>query len=155
MSFLQNTFILISCYLSIKPYLYHLKNRKMTCMKYSSGSYVVPNCGQSWKQGGANKKEIQLNFRKLFSILLFKTLNRIHSKWRKMWTRITLNTDNFHAVFTSLCNVSKLRMPLRKRTLAAEAVARMCSVKKVFLEISQNSQESNCTILSFLIKLQA
>ena len=72
-----------------------------------------------------------------------------------MWTRITLNTDNFHAVFTSLCNASKLRMPLRKRTLTAEAVPRMCSVKKVFLEISQNSKESNCAILSFLIKLQA
>ena len=30
-----------------------------------------------------------------------------------------------------------------------------CSGKKVFLEISQNSQESNCTRDSFLIKLQA
>ena len=31
----------------------------------------------------------------------------------------------------------------------------MCSVWKVFLEISQNSQESTCARLSFLIKLQA
>ena len=30
-----------------------------------------------------------------------------------------------------------------------------CSGKKVFLEISQNSQESNCTRVSVLIKLQA
>ena len=37
----------------------------------------------------------------------------------------------------------------------AEAVARRCSVKKVFLEIWQNSQESNCARDSFLIKLQA
>ena len=36
-----------------------------------------------------------------------------------------------------------------------EAVARIYSVKKVFLEISQNSQESTCTRDSFLIKLQA
>ena len=36
-----------------------------------------------------------------------------------------------------------------------EAVARRCSVKKVFLEISQNSQENTCVIVSFLIKLQA
>ena len=31
----------------------------------------------------------------------------------------------------------------------------MCSVKKVFLEISQNSQENTCAIVYFLIKLQA
>ena len=38
----------------------------------------------------------------------------------------------------------------------SEAVSRGCSVKKkVFLEISQNSQEKNCARFSFLIKLQA
>ena len=36
-----------------------------------------------------------------------------------------------------------------------EAVAKTCSVKKVFLEISQNSQENTCARVSFLIKLQA
>ena len=36
-----------------------------------------------------------------------------------------------------------------------EAVARRCSVKKVFLEILQNSQENTCARASFLIKLQA
>ena len=36
-----------------------------------------------------------------------------------------------------------------------EAVVQRCSVKKVFLEISQNSQENICTRVSFLIKLQA
>ena len=30
---------------------------------------------------------------------------------------------------------------------------RMCSVEKVFLEISQNSQENTCARVSFLIKL--
>ena len=35
-----------------------------------------------------------------------------------------------------------------------EAVARRCSVKKVFLDISQNSQENACARVSFLIKLQ-
>ena len=34
----------------------------------------------------------------------------------------------------------------------AEAVVQMCSVKKVFFEISQNSQENTCTRDSFLIK---
>ena len=32
-----------------------------------------------------------------------------------------------------------------------EAVARRCSVKKVFLEISQNSQENTCARVSFFI----
>ena len=36
-----------------------------------------------------------------------------------------------------------------------EAVVRRCSVKKTFLEISQNSHESTCARASFSIKLQA
>ena len=36
----------------------------------------------------------------------------------------------------------------------AEAVAKKCSVKKLFLEISQNSQNNTCARVSFLIKLQ-
>ena len=36
-----------------------------------------------------------------------------------------------------------------------EAVAQRCSVKKLFLEISQNSQGNTCARVSFLIKLQA
>ena len=32
---------------------------------------------------------------------------------------------------------------------------RRCSLKKVFLEISQNSQENTCARVSFLMKLQA
>ena len=37
----------------------------------------------------------------------------------------------------------------------AERVSRMCSVKKVFLEISQNPQKNICARVSFLIKLKA
>ena len=36
-----------------------------------------------------------------------------------------------------------------------EAVAQRCSVKKLFLDILQNSQENTCARASFLIKLQA
>ena len=36
----------------------------------------------------------------------------------------------------------------------SEAVARRCSVKQKFLEISQNSQKNACARVSFLIKLQ-
>ena len=41
------------------------------------------------------------------------------------------------------------------RNEATDAVIRRCSVKKMFLEISQNSQENTCARVSFLIKLQA
>ena len=41
------------------------------------------------------------------------------------------------------------------KCIQTEAVARRCSVKMVFLEISQNSQENTCARVSFLIKLQA
>ena len=37
----------------------------------------------------------------------------------------------------------------------AEALVQRCSVKKAFLKISQNSQESTYSRISFLIKLQA
>ena len=36
-----------------------------------------------------------------------------------------------------------------------EVVAQSCSVKKVFLEISQNSQENACARISFFKKLQS
>ena len=35
-----------------------------------------------------------------------------------------------------------------------EAVDGRCSVKKIFLEIAQKSQENTCAKVSFLIKLQ-
>ena len=40
------------------------------------------------------------------------------------------------------------------RTIIPEAIVQRCSVKKVFLEISENSQENTCTRVSFLIKLR-
>ena len=45
------------------------------------------------------------------------------------------------------------RKPITRTT--PEAVVQRCSVKKVFLEISQNAQENTCGRISFLIKLQA
>ena len=43
---------------------------------------------------------------------------------------------------------------VRTRYLTTEAVVRRCSVKKVFLKISQNSKENTGARVSFLIKLQ-
>ena len=41
------------------------------------------------------------------------------------------------------------------KSFSTEAVAQRWSVKKLFLKISQNSQENTCARVSFLIKLQA
>ena len=38
---------------------------------------------------------------------------------------------------------------------STEAMARRCSVKKMFLEISQNSQENACARVSFLNKVES
>ena len=48
-----------------------------------------------------------------------------------------------------------MRLPLDDKYSSTEAVAHRCSVKKVFLEISENSQENIRARGSFLIKLQA
>ena len=50
-------------------------------------------------------------------------------------------------------NISEPREFLYK-ILLLRSVQR-CSVKKVFLKISQNSQENTCARVSFMIKLQA
>ena len=51
---------------------------------------------------------------------------------------------------------SRRKLIFRYKTLfTSEAVVQMCSVKKVFLKIPQNSQENICAGVSFLIKLQA
>ena len=39
--------------------------------------------------------------------------------------------------------------------MLSEAVVQRCSVKKVFLDILQNSQENTCAKVSFLINLMA
>ena len=44
---------------------------------------------------------------------------------------------------------------LRKIYTSNRSSCRRCSVKNVFLEILQNSQEDTCARVSFLIKLQA
>ena len=41
------------------------------------------------------------------------------------------------------------RLKTRKGFTKTEAVDRRCSVKKIFLKISQNPQESTCTGVSF------
>ena len=61
---------------------------------------------------------------------------------------MVLNTPLSHKFSIYLVQMSVKIQVIR------EAVVQRCSVKKVFLEISQNSQENTCARVSFLIKLQ-
>ena len=50
--------------------------------------------------------------------------------------------------------VGDFYFPQKIQTVFSEAVGQRCSIKKLFLEISQNPQENTCARVSFLIKLQ-
>ena len=89
----------------------------------------------------------------------------IQSECLKIRIRKTLNTDTIHAVW--LLHFPVLRLGLKHRwrsfsvkvvnsckSLQTEAIVRRCSIEKVFLEMSQNSQE-NTRKNSFLINLEA
>ena len=92
-----------------------------------------------------NSKEISLNYPKDW----FKQGFTLHSIQKQYKTYLilfrlnqTLDTVDKSYVSTWICS-------------NPEAVAQRCSVKKVLLEISHNSQENTCVKVSLLIKLQA
>ena len=81
--------------------------------------------------------------------------------------KVDLNLSIFHQFWQTLQrSIQDSRKHLRWRTLqhcyastlatlrTTEVVVRRCSVKKVFLKISQNSEENICARVYFLIKLQ-
>ena len=58
------------------------------------------------------------------------------------------NKTNFHMLCTT-CITGVRHYSKNCSQGAAEAVARRCSVKKVLLKISENSQENTCARVSF------
>ena len=76
-------------------------------------------------------------------------LESLVNKFADLNSEILLNERLHHRYF------SIKKFYLRNTFLTAEAVVWRCSIKKVFLEISQNLQENTCARESFLIKLQA
>ena len=71
------------------------------------------------------------------------------------------DTVNFILKFLNLIILDEAKNMSLKPTVHSmgihltETVVRRCSVKKMFLETSQNSQENTCARVSFLIRLQA
>ena len=76
-------------------------------------------------------------------------LGSLFNKFADLKSEILLNERLHHGYF------SMKKFYLKNTFLTAEAVVRRCSIKKVFLEISQNLQENICVREFFLIKLQA
>ena len=75
-----------------------------------------------------------------------------------LWLQIRSLDSHLEESFKgcSKTNVKQVCLTERSTTLEqAEVVVRRCSVKKVFLEISQDLQENTCVRVSLLIKLQA
>ena len=90
-------------------------------------------------------------------------------QWSLQWSH-----ESFHVIDAYICALFELKLCLllwnfippfhistrficcgTNKVLLPEAVARKWSVKKVFSEISQNSQKNICVRASFLIELQA
>ena len=87
---------------------------------------------------------VELHLRKTASICF---TSKYYNKWQwRIWTRLDL-----YRVQSIFLNVQRCR----SEVFCKKAVARRCSVKKLFIEISQNSQESTCARASFSIKSQA
>ena len=68
-----------------------------------------------------------------------------------IFSTMTFKKNKRGKVFTYFCR----RLFAHYEKWVTEAVSQMCSVKKVVLEISQNSQKITCARISFLKKLQA
>ena len=100
----------------------------------------------------------------VFKVLVFYFLVIFKLKIKILGTNLPRNMKNiFHFIIEfnkqihdgkTLCLLSWYRYIILLLEFTEE-VARRCLVKKMFLEISQNSQENTCARVSFLIKLQA
>ena len=79
-----------------------------------------------------------------------------HSKSPRKIGHLLLHAckQTFHITKVRTSLKGSMMRNLRCNIFNPEAVVRMCSVEKVFLEISQNSQEHTWVRVSFLIKLQ-
>ena len=81
--------------------------------------------------------------------------NLSYSDWAKQdfFANVCLY-KNVSDLFSSYVESQILPVNLIIMLSPSESVVQKCSVKKVFLEISQNSQDNICARVSFLIKLE-
>ena len=124
------------CY-SKSPLFSNMQQISVRKCKFRSSRHLLVQI-QSWKHQNNVRNLIQFNNNDtiIMSVTFF---------W---WLSCKLWTD-----FTNCSGISNALEVANKNT--TEAVVQCCSVKKVFFEISQNSQENTCATVSFLLKLQA
>ena len=126
------------------------------------------NIGQIWR-GLSNWDQLKklISFSAVLNSYLWDKNREVIYKFLQNPSR-SLNKDpsNFESQehFTlHFMNKFSLTKSSKKKTIknvnylfrSSEAVAQVCSAKKVFLNISQNSKENTCAWVSFLIKSQA
>ena len=101
----------------------------------------------------------------VLSWMICTTLNDLYLCWGLILVKLQVLLKNtsrpLHLMIIWEYNCTKMWTFLRSlrlkkiiRGVFREAVVQRCSVKKVFWEISQNSQKNTCARVSFLIKLQ-
>ena len=76
-------------------------------------------------------------------------VNKVHERALRL-----VYDDSFDDSYDDRLRFDELLI-IDKRSALTETVAQKCSIKKVLLEFSQNSQENTCARVWFLIKLQA
>ena len=78
------------------------------------------------------------------------------SRTIKIFWHLARRIQQNRFMFVSNCAIcGKKKSKFIKYQETTEAASRRCSVKKVFLEFSQNSTENTCARVSLLIKLHA
>ena len=92
---------------------------------------------------------------KLISMVNWNVVELFHQKLTTRWCQASDTNEKNTMTLKSNVNLKVLSFAIQINLNFFEAAIQMCSAKKVFLEISQNSQENTCAGVSFLIKLQA
>ena len=101
-------------------------------------------------------KSLRIYFYSLISYICLILMKLMNYKWIPR----LFNLFQINVVYTERATRDVLKQscsahkPVNLNKNDPEALSRSCSVKSMFLEVSQNSQENSCARVSFLIKLQ-
>ena len=131
--------------------------------------------GTSWKCNKNRDFLTNSGSIEIYGYSLFLSIYRIIlTKWNPLFYSVKNDKKSVYLLVRNICRNNRLvyvaiprkvRLPKdwSERSFfgtigyfeSIEVVVPRCSVKKAFLEISQNSQENTCARVSFLIKLHA
>ena len=106
---------------------------------------------------GLYKKTVRKSFKRFIGKHICRNLflNKVAGLLPTIFFFKNVLYRNFHVNFAKYFTALFLQSTSGRLLMLRKTFAQTCSVKKVFLEISRNSQESTSVRVSFLIKLQA